>query len=230
MKNVLTVIAVASLTGCATHSDISPTRTIQSNGLEFIEYTNNKTGIDSLITNQAVKSFKTDYQKAPSNKAFAQSVSGAWNWKSNRSSVEHARTSALVGCQRNNKKSEDIYPCKVIHVNDEWVEPVSVVNASEDSMRSSIAAPTRPHVWSDHKQLAMDSGVCRIKATDILTALGFSNVVTSPHGDYVYGNYVGNRAAVKCVPLGEGTFLYASVAGPDVKEVERLRNEIMWQY
>jgi rhodanese-related sulfurtransferase len=76
----------------------------------------------------------------------------------------------------------------------------------------------------------MDSGVCRKKATGILKALGFSNLVTSLHGDYVYGNYVGNRAAVKCVPLDEGTFLYASVAGPDVKEVERLRNEIMWQY
>ena len=85
-------------------------------------YENTKQGIDSIITNSALTEFKNDYSKASRNKAFAQSVSGAWNWKSNRTSVEHAKTSALIGCQRNNKRSEDLYPCKVIHVNDSWVK------------------------------------------------------------------------------------------------------------
>lgn len=76
----------------------------------------------SLITGSALRSFNEDYIEAPKNRAFAQSTSGAWNWKSDRTSIEHAIISALIGCQRNNKKSEDLYPCKVIHINDEWVE------------------------------------------------------------------------------------------------------------
>jgi len=84
-------------------------------------YSNDKKGIESLMSNKALKSFKTDYAKASNHKAFAQSVSGAWNWKSNRTTKEHAITSALIGCQRNNKKSEDLYPCKVINVDGEWL-------------------------------------------------------------------------------------------------------------
>jgi len=84
-------------------------------------YSNDKKGIESLMSNKALKSFKTDYAKASNHKAFAQSVSGSWNWKSNRTSKEHAITSALIGCQRNNKKSEDLYPCKVINVDGKWL-------------------------------------------------------------------------------------------------------------
>lgn len=83
-------------------------------------YQNDKVGIASIISNKALDSFKDGYTKAPKNKAFAQSLSGAWNWKSDRASIEHATTSALIGCQRNNKRSEDLYPCKIIHVNDNW--------------------------------------------------------------------------------------------------------------
>ena len=85
-------------------------------------YQNHAQGKESIISNKALASFNGDYQKAPINKAFAQSTSGSWSWSSNRTSIEHAKTSALIACQINNKKSEDVYPCKVIHVNDQWIE------------------------------------------------------------------------------------------------------------
>ena len=91
----------------------------ETNG--FTLYTDDSEGIESLITNQALASFKSKYKEASQNKAFAQSLSGAWSWKSNRTSVEHAKTSALIGCQRNNKKTEDLYPCKVVNINGTWV-------------------------------------------------------------------------------------------------------------
>jgi hypothetical protein len=61
----------------------------------------------------------------------------------------------------------------------------------------------------------------------ILEALSFIGVVRS--GNYVYGNLLANRAAIKCVSTGSGTFVYAAVAGPEVKQVEGLRNEIVWR-
>jgi len=107
-------------TGCATTEKTNIP--LESNSSKSITiYSNDKSGIESLMSNKALESFNTDYAKATNHKAFAQSVSGAWNWKSNRTTKEHAITSALVGCQRNNKKSEDLYPCKVINIDGEWI-------------------------------------------------------------------------------------------------------------
>lgn len=116
----LSLIFVTLITGCATTD--KPSVTPQGNASNSITiYTNDKKGLDSLITNQALKSFKSDYANASKHKAFAQSASGAWNWKSNRTSKEHAIKSALIGCQRNNKKSEDLYPCEVINIDGKWL-------------------------------------------------------------------------------------------------------------
>ena len=118
---LLIVVGSLLFVGC---SSIDTTSSIQSdtqkNSIKI--YENNEIGVESIITNRALKSFKEEYASAPKNRAFAQSESGAWNWKSDRTSKDHAITSALIGCQRNNKKSEDLYPCKVIHVNDQWVK------------------------------------------------------------------------------------------------------------
>lgn len=81
-----------------------------------------KAGVDPIINKKALKSFNDKYVNAKLHKAFAQSQSGAWNWKSNRTSVEHAKTSALVGCQRNNQKNKALYPCKIINVDNQWIE------------------------------------------------------------------------------------------------------------
>ena len=60
--------------------------------------------------------------------------------------------------------------------------------------------------------------------------MSFIQVIKSSHGEYVYGNYSNNRAAIKCVSVGGQTFVYAIVAGPKKAVVEKLRNEIMWQF
>jgi hypothetical protein len=109
------------MTGCTTIKE-NPNLSTETTQPMFTIYENDKHGIESIITNKALESFKTEYAKASKHKAFAQSLSGAWNWKSNRTSREHAITSALISCQRNNKKSEDLYPCVIINVDDEWVE------------------------------------------------------------------------------------------------------------
>ena len=118
MKYII-LISVFVLSGCVTQQVKQATEKPSS---QITIYQNNEEGINAIITNKALVSFNNEYLEATGNKAFAQSVSGAWNWKSNRTSIEHAKTSALIGCQRNNKKSEDLYPCKVIHINDTWVE------------------------------------------------------------------------------------------------------------
>jgi hypothetical protein len=120
-KSLFLILALA-LSGCSTVHSSANKSSVRHDNNKITIYENGQKGMASLITGSALRSFNEDYIKAPKNRAFAQSTSGAWNWKSDRTSIEHAITSALIGCQRNNKKSEDLYPCKVIHINDEWVE------------------------------------------------------------------------------------------------------------
>ena len=119
MRSTIILILALVVAGCTVqqvkHSTVEGSK-------KMMVYQNDKAGIDSIISNKALSSFQEEYSAALKNKAFAQSVSGAWNWKSNRTSEEHAITSVLIGCQINNKKSEDIYPCEAIHVNDSWVK------------------------------------------------------------------------------------------------------------
>lgn len=84
-----------------------------------------------------------------------------------------------------------------------------------------------PQIWSDHKIVQMSVDTCASKGEDILTTLGFSQIVKN--GSNVYGNYISNRAAIKCTKVADQTFVYAVVAGANVKQVERLRNEIVWK-
>ena len=84
-----------------------------------------------------------------------------------------------------------------------------------------------PQVWSGHKTLTIPVEKCAEKGVAILESLGFNQVVKN--GNYVYGNYSNNRAAIKCVAVDKNTFVYAAVAGTQVKIVEKLRNEIVWQ-
>lgn len=109
-------------------------------------------------------------------------------------------------------------------------EPMHVI---EDEMLRkeaevvTIEKAVIPQVWSDHKILNISEEICAQKGVDILTTLGFERIVMS--GSYVYGNYINNRAAIKCTRVENKTFVYAVVAGPKVKIVERLRNEIIWK-
>lgn len=84
-----------------------------------------------------------------------------------------------------------------------------------------------PHLWSGQKIVKQTPESCANNGVKILESLSFVGVVKN--GSYVYGNLLANRAAIKCVPNGQDTFVYAAVAGPEKKQVERLRNEIVWR-
>lgn len=89
------------------------------------------------------------------------------------------------------------------------------------------AAPkqTAPlELWSHHKLLQEPVAACGDKAVSALKSLGFANVVRN--GDYAYGNYQGSRAAVKCVEMPEGSFVYFAVASTTREAAEKLRNQI----
>lgn len=94
-----------------------------------------------------------------------------------------------------------------------------------DKQAKEISLGATPQVWSGHKVLNMSAVACAIKGEQILQSLQFQQIVKN--SNYVYGNYQGNRAAVKCVTQGTQTFMYAIVAGADVKQVEHLRNQVV---
>lgn len=79
-------------------------------------------------------------------------------------------------------------------------------------------------LWSHHKWLEVPVAACGEKGFNVLKALGFSNVVRN--GDYSYGNYQGSRAAVKCVEMPKGSFVYFAVASASRDAAEQLRNRI----
>ena len=109
-------------------------------------------------------------------------------------------------------------------------EPMDVIEHEmlrKEAEVVTIEKAVIPQVWSDHKILNTSEEVCAQKGVDILTTLGFERIVMS--GSYVYGNYINNRAAIKCTRVENKTFVYAVVAGPKIKIVERLRNEIIWK-
>lgn len=81
-----------------------------------------------------------------------------------------------------------------------------------------------PELWSHHKALDVPVAVCGEKAFNVLTALGFSSVVRN--GDYSYGNFDDSRAAVKCVEMPRGSFVYFAVASPKKERAQELRDRI----
>lgn len=79
-------------------------------------------------------------------------------------------------------------------------------------------------LWSHHKSLEMPVAACGDKGFNALRTLGFTSVVRN--GDYVYGNFGEARAAVKCVEMPKGSFVYFAVASEDKATAEKLRNSI----
>jgi hypothetical protein len=84
--------------------------------------------------------------------------------------------------------------------------------------------PTPLQLWSHHKSLDQSVAACGERAYNALKALGFSSVVRN--GDYSYGNFEGSRAAVKCVEMPKGSFVYFAVASTERAAAEELRNRI----
>ena len=75
-----------------------------------------------IIRKKARTAFEQKYRKARDHKAFAQSASGNWNWRSNRTSKDHAINNALASCRARNHEHEAKQPCRIVHVNDEWTD------------------------------------------------------------------------------------------------------------
>lgn len=99
-----------------------------------------------------------------------------------------------------------------------------LVTAGCKKSEATTSSGKPPQLWSSHKQLDVPVDVCAAKALDALKSLGFTGV--AQNGDFAYGNSFENRAAVKCVALASGSFVYFAVAGPDKEIVETLRNQI----
>ncbi len=98
----------------------------------------------------------------------------------------------------------------------------------QQTIAPSIAKP--PRIWSGHKEVGMSEKVCANKGKDILSSLGFSNIVKSPYGEYIYGVYLDTRTAVKCISVKEQTLVLVIVSGPSDSQAEKFRNKIMWAY
>ncbi|MEQ5817156.1 hypothetical protein J3362_16705 [Marinobacter sp. NFXS11] len=120
MRKGIFVVFIPLLVGCATYQEPIPTTPDTGEIVEpFFEQ--KAVGEDSLMTNQALKSYREGYVHATEHKAFAQSDVGSWSWKSNRTSIKYAIENSLIDCQKNNKKHEAEYPCKIINVDGKWV-------------------------------------------------------------------------------------------------------------
>jgi hypothetical protein len=120
LRKGIFVAFIPLLVGCATYEQPIPAE--PSTG-EIVEpsFEQKAVGEASLMTNQALKSYREGYVHATKHKAFAQSDVGAWSWKSNRTSIKYAIENSLIDCQKNNKKHEAEYPCKIINVDGKWV-------------------------------------------------------------------------------------------------------------
>jgi hypothetical protein len=99
-------------------------------------------------------------------------------------------------------------------------------SGTQDDTQANSVIPLQ--LWSDHKALEVPVAVCGEKGFNVLTALGYSNVVRN--GNFSYGHIGENRAAVKCVEMPKGSFVYFAVASRDKETAENLRNAIAWQW
>jgi len=107
------------------------------------------------------------------------------------------------------------------------------INHFDSSEKTAVLTKTyTPHLWSDFKVLDIDTELCSMKGKNILESLSFKSVTRNLKYDkakYVYGKFNDNRASITCAKLDGKTFVYTSVAGPDVALVKQLRNEIVWK-
>ena len=83
-------------------------------------YTRVATSESDIMSNKALNAYQHKYKDVTRDKAFAQSVNGAWSWRSSKKSVSDAIEKALSSCRQNNKEHEALFPCKIINVNNSW--------------------------------------------------------------------------------------------------------------
>lgn len=124
MRLSVIALVIFAASGCSTTQQQTPVKNTNVSLVTQQEVKpsgNESYSISSIISNQALVSYKTKYREATNYKAFAQSAAGVWNWRSNRTSKQHAIDSALIACQANNEKYEAKHPCQVINVDGDWI-------------------------------------------------------------------------------------------------------------
>ena len=98
-----------------------------------------------IQSNSGIESYNQEYVGEPDHKAFTQSSSGAWSWRSDYSNVEDAINIALEKCQQYGEY------CKVINVNGMWAGDFlrSEINAAQE--KASIVNITQSKTVTEPK-------------------------------------------------------------------------------
>lgn len=122
MKASYVLFSVLLLSSCVANKSLQ-----NETSLEKIDWNAYKNQIDTLIdsgdglhTKYIRKAFLTSYVNRSMNKAFAQSESGAWGYKSGFDDVELVVEAALGHCELSNRGFRNTKPCKIVNVNGVW--------------------------------------------------------------------------------------------------------------
>ena len=90
----------------------------------FGELTGKVKSVDDLVTFSARKSYQNKYSKKDNPKVFAQSATGAWQWKSKDSSdltLDDLKEKALELCN-DNWRIRTGHACRLVNINGEWLD------------------------------------------------------------------------------------------------------------
>lgn len=74
-------------------------------------------GEESILSKKALDAYRNIYKYAKLHKAFAQASSGAWAYKYGVFSAQKAKSITLDNCKKHNTGK----PCRLINVDNEWV-------------------------------------------------------------------------------------------------------------
>jgi len=110
-----------------------------------------------------------------------------------------------------------------------FIERLNANSATVKPTREMNSEQTQSiQLWTGNKLLNGDIAACAKKVEVVLESLGFQNMTKSvyPTETFFYANHNENRTGIHCTSIAGQTFVYGSVAGVDVKAVERLRNSI----
>lgn len=110
-----------------------------------------------------------------------------------------------------------------------WMLVALLMAASTYAEHSDVQPP---QLWTGSKRIDGSIEACAVKAEQTLSSIGFIHVTKSIYETetYFYGNLNNNRAGIHCTSVAGRTFVFGSVAGPDVKTVESLRNKIFYRF
>ncbi|MCG8519520.1 MAG: hypothetical protein MI794_16140 [Pseudomonadales bacterium] len=113
---ILTSIAPGVVTAMAWHGMLR--------SVEHEQHDEKKNSIHHYFFSQhAYYFYRTQYQNMENHKAMAQSRMGAWSWAGDQKTAMKAAEIALLKCMDDNEQYESEYPCDIIVLNDEWIQP-----------------------------------------------------------------------------------------------------------